>query len=71
MLYSFNVEMKRELLKGKSSIFVSNEMGVSKQHTCYVLNNKKNCSKTFAIAILSVCDLDYRTDLNKFFKVVK
>ena len=71
MLYSFNVEMKRELLKSKSSIFVSNEMGVSKQHTCYVLNNKKNCSKTFAIALLSVCDLDYRTDLNKFFKVVK
>ena len=71
MLYSFNVEMKRELLKGKSSILVSNEMGVSKQHTCYVLNNKKNCSKTFAIALLSVCDLDYRTDLNNFFKVVK
>lgn len=71
MLYSFNIEMKRELLKGNRSISVSKEMGVTKQHTSYVLNNKKNCSKTFAIAILSVCGFDYRTDLDKFFKIVK
>lgn len=55
-MYKFKVEMKNELLQGRTLKYIADKTGYSIVHICNVFKGKSHCSTRVANEILELTD---------------
>lgn len=65
-MYSFNTELKEELLAGMKVNHIANRLGISKVNLYDVLRGARKCSKIYAYGLVKFLKPD--EDINKYFR---
>lgn len=56
MDYKFKTELKKQLLKGRTIKYVSEQIGYERSGLTKILNGKSKCKKLTAYCIVKFCD---------------
>ncbi len=68
-MYKFKQEKYDELLNGRKILWLSEEIGYSIQMLSYILNNKKDCRKMVAYAIVKA--LHPESEIEDYFEYIE
>lgn len=68
-MYKFKKDEKVNLLQGRTITYVANKIGITPAFLTSVLNNRRNCSKTVAYAIVKC--LCQEAEIADYFDIVK
>lgn len=68
-MYRFKQEKYKELMNGRKVLWLSEEIGYSIQMLSYIFNNKKDCRKPVAYAIVKALQPSY--EIEDFFEYIE
>lgn len=68
-MYRFKQEKYKELMDGRKVLWLSEEIGYSIQMLSYIFNNKKDCRKHVAYAIVKA--LQPSCEIEDFFEYIE
>lgn len=68
-MFEFKKELKKELLDGRTSIYVAKKIGITRQQLDNILNGKTTTGKTTAYCIVKSCNPD--AEIEDYFVRVK
>lgn len=68
-MYRFKNDEKINLLQGRTITYVANKIGITPSFLTAVLNNKRDCSKTVAYAIVKCLCQD--AEIIDYFNIVE
>ena len=57
-MFIFKTELKKELLDGRTTIYVANKVGITRQQLDYILKGKVATRKTTAYCLVKACNPD-------------
>jgi hypothetical protein len=57
-MFEFKRELKKELLDGRTSIYVANKIGITRQQLDSILNGRTTTRKLTAYCIVKACNSD-------------
>ena len=61
-MYEFKVELKEQLLEGRTITYVANKVGISRDRLNRILNARVITKKLTAYCIVKACDKDAEID---------
>lgn len=64
-MYEFKLELKEQLLDGRTISYLANKIGITRGRLIRILNKQVVCKKLTAYCIVKACDKD--AEINDYF----